>query len=135
MNKTDAACKRALLSELRQAVESEPLNLKGHLLLGTIYMDLRSYPRAGKMLSKGREVCRQSIKYMLMHADLLMQDGNLQQNERDLAVLLHQIADMRFYDGLFMHKLVEGLLRAGSCSQAMRLLASRDAYDQPTPGL
>ncbi len=87
------------------------------------------------MLSKGREVCRQSIKYMLMHADLLMQDGNLQQNERDLAVLLHQIADMRFYDGLFMHKLVEGLLRAGSCSQAMRLLASRDAYDQPTPGL
>jgi len=111
---------------LRQAVESEPLNLKGHLLLGTIYMNLRSYPRAIRALSKGREICRQTIKYMLMHADLLEQDGNMQDG-RDLVVLLHRIAGIRFYDGLFLHKLAEGLIRIGAYNQAMHLLASWDA--------
>jgi lipopolysaccharide biosynthesis regulator YciM len=119
---------------LCQAIEGEPLSLKAYLLLGTIYMYMghRSYGRALKVLRQGRNVCRQSMKYMLMHADLLKQDGSLQ-DERDLAVLLYRIADMRFYEGLFMHKLMEGFLHVGSLRQAMRLLTSRDVDDRPTP--
>ena len=119
---------------LRQAVERESLNLKGHLLLGTIYMNLRSYPRAVKVLRKGREVCRQTIKYLLMHAELLEQDSNTQDG-RDFVILLHRIADVRFYEGLFQYKLAESLIRVGAYNLAMRQLASGDADDQPTHGL
>jgi tetratricopeptide (TPR) repeat protein len=119
---------------LRQVVESEPLNLKGHLLLGTIYLNLRSYPRAIKALSKGREICRQTIKYLLMHADLLEQDGNMQDGQ-DIVVLLHRIAGIRFYEGLFLSRLVDCLIRTRVYKQAMRLLASWNADDQPTHGL
>lgn len=122
------------ISVLCQAVESEPLNLKGHLLLATIYINLRSYTRAIKALSKGREVCRQTIKYLLMHADLLEQDRNIQKG-RDFVLLLHRIADMRFYEGLFLHRLAEGLLHAGAYDQALLMLASWNADDQPTHGL
>ncbi len=122
------------ISVLCQAVESEPLNLKGHLLLATIYINLRSYTRAIKALSKGRQACRQTIKYLLMHADLLEQDRNMQDG-RDLVVLLHRIADIRFYEGLFLRKLVEGFIRIGSYNQAMLLLTSWNADDQPTHGL
>ncbi len=118
---------------LRQVVESEPLNLNGHLLLGTIYMNLRSYPRAIKALSKGRDVCRQTIKYLLMHADLLEQDGSMQDGQ-DIVVLLHRIAGIRFYEGLFLNRLVDCLIRTSAYKQAMRLLASWDAHDQPTHG-
>ncbi len=119
---------------LRQVAESEPLNLNGHLLLGTIYMNLRSYPRAIKALSKGREVCRQTIKYLLMHADLLEQDGSMQDGQ-DIVVLLHRIAGIRFYEGLFLNRLVDCLIRTMAYKQAMRLLASWDADDHPTHGL
>ena len=119
---------------LRQVVESEPLNLNGHLLLGTIYMNLRSYPRAIKALSKGREVCRQTIKYLLMHADLLEQDGSMQDGQ-DIVVLLHRIAGIRFYEGLFLNRLVDCLIRTMAYKQATRLLASWDAHDHPTHGL
>jgi hypothetical protein len=116
------------ISVLRRLNEDNPLNLKGHLLLGTIYMNLRSDPRAVKVLSKGREICRQTIKYLLMHANLLEQDGNLQDG-RDLVVLLHRIADMRFYEGLFLHKLAEYLIRNGAYNRAMRLMAYGDTDD------
>ncbi len=118
---------------LQQVIESEPLNLKGHLLLGTIYMTLRSYPKAIKALSKGREVCRQTIKYLFMHADLLDQDGNMQ-DDRDRVALLHRIADVRFYEGLFLHRVAEGLIRIGAYNQAMHLLATWRADDQPADG-
>ena len=116
-----------------QVVESEPLNLNGHLLLGSIYMNLRSYPRAIKALSKGRQACRQTIKYLLMHADLLEQDGSMQDGQ-DIVVLLHRIAGIRFYEGLLLNRLVDCLIRTMAYKQAMRLLASWDANDQPTHG-
>jgi tetratricopeptide (TPR) repeat protein len=121
------------ISVLCQAVDSEPLNLKGRLLLATIYMNLRSYTRAIKALNKGREACRQAIKYWLIHADLLEQDKNMPK-DRDFVFLLHRIADIRFYEGLFLHRLAEGLIHVGAYDQALLLLASWNANDQPTHG-
>jgi tetratricopeptide (TPR) repeat protein len=121
------------ISVLCQAVDSEPLNFKGHLLLAAIYMNLRSYTRAIKALSKGREACRQTIKYLLMHADLLEQDRNMHKDQ-DFVRLLHRVADIRFYEGLFLHRLAEGLIHIGAYDQAVLLLTSWNADDQPTRG-
>jgi hypothetical protein len=69
-----------------------------------------------------------------MHADLLEQDGSMQDGQ-DVVVLLHRIAGIRFYEGLFLNRLVDCLIRTMAYKQAMRLLASWDAHDQPTHGL